>query len=124
VWEGNTEPSTPPIASPTNLIATAGDAKVNLSWNAVSGAHSYNLKRTVIPGGTYITIATNISSTSYVDRTVTNGTTYYYIVTAIDGNGKESANSNEASATPVAAQVPNRQVLLRVTMIDSSEWEY
>lgn len=59
-----------------------------------------------------------------MDRTVTNGTTYYYIVTAIDGNGKESANSNEASATPVAAQVPNRQALLRVTMIDSSEWEY
>jgi fibronectin type 3 domain-containing protein len=66
-----------------------------------------------------------ISGTSYVDTDVINGTTYYYVVTAITEEG-ESDNSNEASATPAATETPgeNGQALLRVTMIDSSEREY
>jgi fibronectin type 3 domain-containing protein len=67
------------------------------------------------------TIATNVPGTSYLDTTVTNGTTYYYVVTAVDSDGNESANSNEASAT---LQAPNGQGLLRITMNDSSEREY
>ena len=110
--------------APSNLIATAGDSQVALSWNTVTAATSYNVKRSTTAGGPYTTIATNVTGTSYLDTTVTNGTTYYYVITAVDSNGNESANSNEASATPVAAQAPTGQALLRVTMIDSSEREY
>jgi hypothetical protein len=116
--------TTETIDVPTNLTASAGDSKVTLSWNTVEGATSYNVKRSTTAGGPYTTIATNVTGTSYLDTTVANGTTYYYVVTAVDSSGNESANSNEASATPVAAQAPTGQALLRVTMIDSSEREY
>jgi hypothetical protein len=114
----------PAVPVSTNLTATAGDFQVTLSWTAVEGVTSYNVKRSTTAGGPYTTIATNVSGTSYLDTTVTNGTYYYYVVNAVDSNGNESANSNEASATPVAAQVPTGQALLRVTMLDSSEREY
>ncbi|HML33918.1 MULTISPECIES: hypothetical protein [Sporomusa] len=58
-----------------------------------------------------------------MDNDVVNGTTYYYVVTAITADG-ESENSNEASATPEAAPVEEGQVILRITMHDSSEREY
>jgi hypothetical protein len=66
-----------------------------------------------------------VPTNSYIDTDVINGTTYYYVVTAITADG-ESGNSNEASATPTATESPgeNGQALLRVTMIDSSEREY
>lgn len=109
-----------------NLIANAGDAKVTLSWTAVDGATGYNVKRSTTAGGPYTTIAPSVQGTSYVDSAVTNGTTYYYVVTAITANG-ESANSNEASATPTASGSnpgTGDKALLRVTMNDSSEREY
>lgn len=109
------------LFAPTNLIATLDDSQATLSWSAVEGAASYNVKCSIIAGGSYTTIATNVSDTSYIDTTVTNGTTYYYVVTAVDSSGNESANSNEASATP---QAPSGHGLLRITMNDSSEREY
>lgn len=104
-----------------NLTATAGDAQATLFWNAVSGAVSYNVKRTTTAGGPYTIIANGITDTTYVDTDVVNGTDYYYVVTAVDGDGNESGNSNEASETP---QAPGGHGLLRVTMSDSSEREY
>lgn len=101
-----------------NLTATADDSKVILSWDAVTGVTSYNVKRATTAGGPYTTIANNVTTTSYVDTDVVNGT-YYYVVTAITVDG-ESANSNEASATPVE----EGGAVLQVTMIDSSEREY
>src|SRR4029077_11420076 len=72
-----------------------------LTWNAASGAVSYNVKRSTTSGGTYTTISTAgaVTTTSYPDTGLTNGTTYYYVVSAVNGAG-ESANSTEASATP------------------------
>lgn len=86
-------------AAPTNLAATAGNAQASLSWGAVSGATGYNIKRTT--GGNYVTIASNVNATSYTDTGLTNGTTYNYIVTAVNSAG-ESSPSNQASATPSA----------------------
>ncbi|MCI0539466.1 MAG: hypothetical protein L0Z50_30010, partial [Verrucomicrobiales bacterium] len=92
-------PPTPPPA-PTGLTATAGNAQVSLSWTASSGATSYNVKRATVNGGPYTTIASP-TTTSHTDTTVVNGTTYYYVVSAVNAAG-ESANSNQASATPAA----------------------
>lgn len=91
--------------APTGLSATAGDQQVRLSWNAVSDATSYNIKRSAVSGGPYDAIAT-ATNTSYTDTGLNNGTTYYYVVTAQNSAG-ESGNSNEASATPQASQTGN-----------------
>ncbi|SHI66061.1 Fibronectin type III domain-containing protein [Propionispora hippei DSM 15287] len=104
------------ISAPINLTAIHGDSQVTLNWDAVTDATGYNVKRSFTAGGQYETIA-NASGTSYVDTNVVNGTTYYYVVTAVNADG-ESANSNEASATPQAASVEEGQGLLRVTMIE------
>jgi fibronectin type 3 domain-containing protein len=91
---------TPPPA-PTNLVASPGNALVALSWNASSGASSYNVKRSTTSGGPYTTIATGVTSTSFTNTGLTNGTTYFFVVSAVNSSG-ESGNSNQASATPIA----------------------
>ena len=91
-------------AAPQNLTATPGNAQVSLTWSASSGATSYNVKRSTTSGGPYTTIATT-TSTSYLDTTVANGTTYFFVVSAVNNIG-ESANSTEVSATPSAPTVP------------------
>src|SRR5580704_8999646 len=97
-------PADPPPA-PSGLTATAGSAQVSLSWTASSGATSYNVKRGTTNGGPYTQIATGATTTSYLDNSVSNGTTYYYVATAVDTAG-QSANSNQASATPSVALPP------------------
>ena len=89
-----------PPAVPTGLTASPGNAQVALAWNASSGATSYRVKRATVSGGSYTTIASP-TSTSYTDTAVTNGTTYYYVVSAVSTAG-ESANSSQLSATPQA----------------------
>ncbi|WP_052092132.1 discoidin domain-containing protein [Paenibacillus sp. FSL H7-0357] len=114
--------------SPTNLAATAGNAKVDLAWTSVSGATSYTVKRSLVSGGPYISIATNVTDITYVDNTVVNGTTYYYVVAALKADS-ESANSNEASATPQKITKPDPEpsgdrAILAVTLTNGSEKEY
>jgi hypothetical protein len=95
-------PSAPATAptTPTGLAATAGNQQVNLTWNASSGATSYNVGRGTTTGGPYTTVSSP-ATTSYTDSTVTNGTTYYYVVAAANSGGT-SANSSQVSATPAA----------------------
>src|SRR5207245_2092366 len=97
----STTPAAPPGA-PTNVTATAGNAQVTLSWTAVSGATGYNVKRSTTSGGPYTTVGPNVTPASFTDSGLTNNTTYYYVVTALNAGG-ESANSAQVSATPVAA---------------------
>ncbi|NBC70852.1 hypothetical protein GT003_17775 [Paenibacillus sacheonensis] len=91
---GGTVPS-----APTGLTATGGNAQASLSWSAVSGATSYNVKRSTTSGGSYTNVATGVTSTSYTNTGLTNGTTYYYVVSAVNSAG-EGTNSSQASATP------------------------
>jgi beta-galactosidase len=94
--------SLPPPAAPTGVVAIGGNAQVTVSWDIVPGAITYNLWRSTASDGPYSLIAGNIGGVNlgWLDNAVTNGTTYFYIVTA-NGNGT-SPNSAEASATPFA----------------------
>jgi fibronectin type 3 domain-containing protein len=98
--QASATPVAPP-AAPTGLMATAGDTQIMLSWNASSGATNYNLKRSLIGGGSHTNVA-NLTGTNYTDLGLTNGTTYYYVVSAVNPSG-ESPDSSEVSATPVSA---------------------
>jgi len=92
------------VPGASTLSAQAGDGQVSLSWTAVGGAQSYTLYRgTASNGETQLTAG--LGGTSYVDTAVTNGTTYYYKITAVNVNG-EGPSSNEVNATPQTAQVP------------------
>lgn len=95
-----TAPATAP-AAPTGLTATAGNAQVSLSWNASAGATSYHVKRSTTSGGPYTQVAAPTAN-SDTDSGLTNGATYFYVVSAVNSVG-ESANSSEVSATPAIA---------------------
>jgi fibronectin type 3 domain-containing protein len=98
---------------PTGVTATAGSQQVSLSWNASAGATSYNVKRSTTSGSGYSTVSSP-STTGYTDTGLTNGTTYYYVVTAVNAQG-ESGNSAQASATPAAAPPPGAPTGLTAT---------
>lgn len=100
-----TSGSAPPPA-PANLTATAGNTQVSLSWTASSGAASYNVYHGTSAGGESSTaVATGVTSTSYTNTGLTDGTTYYFKVAAVNSSGT-STMSNEASATPTASTGP------------------
>jgi outer membrane protein assembly factor BamB len=95
--------ATPPPA-PTLATPTAGNNQVSLSWSASAGASTYNVKRTLTSGANYAVVASGLTATSFTDTTVTNGTKYFYVVSALNTAG-ESPNSNEVSATPASGPV-------------------
>ena len=101
---GNCLEGGPPPA-PGGLTATAGNAQVSLNWTASSVAISYNVYRSMTNGGPYAVIATNITTTGYTNTGLANGTTYYCVVTVVNGSG-ESGYSNQAGATPTSNPPP------------------
>ena len=73
---------------------------VSLSWKASTskGVTGYNVYRGLTSGGPYVLLtAAPIAGTSYTDDAVNAGTTYYYVTTAV-ASGKQSGDSNQASA--------------------------
>ncbi len=84
------------------MVATGGNAQISLAWNASSGATSYHVKRATVSGGPYTQLAATATA-AYTDSAVTNGTKYFYVISALNSAG-ESANSAEVSATPTAPQ--------------------
>ncbi len=85
--------ATSTIATPTNLVGTAGDGKVYLSWEPVQGANGYKIYRGTGAGGRALldTISpASVNTPQYTDGTnpgallpsPVNGTTYMYHVTA------------------------------------------
>jgi fibronectin type 3 domain-containing protein len=96
----------PAFPPPGNLRAYAGDTVVYLGWDGVIGSTSYNLKRSGTSGGPYQQIASMAaaptSSAPYQDAGLSDGTTYYYVVSAENSDG-ESLDSGEVFATPQKA---------------------
>ena len=88
-----------PPSAPTNVTAVAAHAQVSLTWSAVSGATSYNVKRTTDSGGPYTDVAVGLVATNYTDYPLTDGTAYYYVVTTRKSVA-DSINSTVASVTP------------------------
>ena len=105
------------VAAPAYLQATPLDNSVQLAWEAVSGASSYNVYLGTSPG------VTRENGTMHPDRTspatipgLANGTPYYFVVTSVNGSGTtESAPSPEVSAMPrppdVVLSLPSEGIL-------------
>lgn len=111
-------PSAPPTV-PTGLAATVQDGMATLRWNAVAGATSYNVKRSTINGGPYLVDGAAVISTNYSASGLTNGTAYYFVVSAVNSGLQESANSTQLTVVPtgppsgLTAIIGNTTVLLR-----------
>jgi Fibronectin type III domain len=102
LWQPSTATGVP--AAPTGVQVVAGDGIVTLSWTSVPGATDYYI---------YVSDTSGVSKTNYGQKLTNNtspqglngfnnGTTYYFIVTAVNANG-ESAASAQVSATPSAS---------------------
>jgi hypothetical protein len=90
-----------PPSAPTHLSASAGDGSVGLSWDPVPNAAGYFVYRSLVSGGGYTRLnSVPVTGAATIDDTVANGRWYYYVVTAVDDAGNESARSNEAAALP------------------------
>jgi hypothetical protein len=87
-----------PPAPPTNLVVTAGNGQVSMSWFVSLWATGYMVGRSTTSGGPYTVMATTTAN-AYTDTNVANGTTYYYVVSSINSAGT-GANSSEIVATP------------------------
>ncbi len=96
--------ATTPTAAHSGLTATPTSNLVSLSWTPANGATGYNVYRSGTKGGPYDLIAPNIGTAGYVDSAVTNGLTYYYVVTGLDADG-EGAMSSEVAAKPTPAPI-------------------
>ena len=90
--------NTPP-AAPTGLAGTTGNAQAMLSWNPVSGATAYNVKRLTTVGTPYYATVATVTGTSATNAGLVNAFTYSYVVTAVSPGGV-SANSATLMLTP------------------------
>lgn len=98
-------------AQPTGLTATPGNRTISLNWPGEDGGYSYNLYRGTTPGGEGTTpTKTGLNSTPFVDTGLTDGTTYYYQISAVNDSG-ESVLSAEVSATPAPPPAPPSSTL-------------
>jgi hypothetical protein len=92
-----------PPTAPVGISAAAADSEVVLTWNSVSNATNYNVYWAVTSGVTKLS-GTRISNASspHTVSALTNGTSYYYVITAQNAQG-ESGESSEVSAIPQVA---------------------
>jgi hypothetical protein len=93
---------------PQNLRFTAGDGRVDLTWDTVTDAIHYSVQRGDVTG-THAPIG-DVATTTFSDTTVTNGKSFFYVVTAFvpgdqPGSEFQTSKSNEVEALPLGSFV-------------------
>src|SRR4029077_19661057 len=100
---GAAAPPAPGPPPPPDIVLTPGNTQVSIAWTdgfANPAITSHKLYRGTTPGGE-VFITSIPGASPYVDTGLTNGTVYYYKLSAVNASG-EGALSAEASATPAA----------------------
>ena len=107
-------------STPVGLSASGGDSAATLSWSAALGATGYSVKRSATSGGPYVQIGTPYD-TSYTDTGLTNGVTYYYVVSTVNsGSSATSGNSSEVSVGPAEPSLAT-PTLLSATALSETQ---
>lgn len=116
---GGSQPGEPQLpARPANVQSLPGNGTVHLTWNTVSGATGYTIKRADVSGGPY-TVIGNATGTDYMDSGRVNGTTYYYVITATNSVG-ESLPSVQVSAKPQEVTTPTGNLKVQYRTNDTN----
>src|SRR6185312_623202 len=89
----------PAPLAPLSLSAVPGNSQVTLSWTSIPGATGYYVYSGPDSDDETNLVVGNYAGTTFTNIGLSNGTTYFYVVTSTNSNG-ESPNSPEASATP------------------------
>jgi fibronectin type 3 domain-containing protein len=89
------------LAGPTGVTAVYVSNTIQISWNVSVGATSYRVYSATSGTGEK-NLITTVTAASYTHAGLQAGTTYYYWITAFDGNA-ESDYSQAASALTIAA---------------------
>ena len=102
------------LAAPTNVEAEIdeNDLVVNVSWDAVMYAESYNVYRSSSSSGTYSLVAEGVTSTTWKDESPQKGYNYYKV--CAEGYGFTSSQSSYASVTVSLATSTNVKAELEV----------
>jgi fibronectin type 3 domain-containing protein len=88
-------------AAATNLTATPGRAEIKLDWTGFSSDNTYTVLRAQQSGGPYTVVKAGLLSKNHIDKSLVNGTVYYYVVRGVNPWG-ESVQSTEANAMPLS----------------------
>jgi Tol biopolymer transport system component/flagellar hook assembly protein FlgD len=117
------EPPQPPIN--LTIISLPEGGSLLATWQYFGNAVGYNLYRSIVSGGPYTRVNNvPIQQTTYIDKGLTNGTTYYYVVVAVDVYGNESVYSNEAMGIPADTMAPPAPLLYYPTIAGRSMTVY
>lgn len=101
-WTTNVFPKPTSIA-----VLETSSGKVTLNWSPVSGATSYNLYWATASGVTKLSNKiSGLTETSYTHSGLTNGTSYFYRVTAQDATSESSLSDDEVTGTPNTENMP------------------
>jgi len=84
---------------PSGVTAKNGNQSSEITWLPVPGAASYNLRYSLVNGGPYNTVAANTTALDFTVGGLTNGLTYYFVVTAIIA-GVEGTTSEQVEVHP------------------------
>ena len=116
-------------AQVTGLLATSGDGKIDLAWDAAARADSYTVYWSLTSGVTPAngTPIPDVLTTTYTHTPLTNGTPVYYVV--VGKNTRQGPPSAEATATPGAASlgafataIANCQALNDLSVCSGNPW--
>jgi glycosidase len=118
----NPSGDTTPPATPTGLhVISASPSGIELAWDAIAGdptLYGYEVLRGDVSGGPYTSIGLVTGVTDFVDATVVENATYYYVVRSVDTSFNRSANSAEVTGT---AQLRTVSVVFSVTVPSTTD---
>lgn len=104
-------------AQPASLSASAGNGSATLTWTTATGAITYNVYQGSSSGAESAQpVQTGRCGLTTTITGLTNGTTYYFKVAAVDAGGA-SVKSPEAQATPTAPSGGGALDLLDVVLL-------
>jgi fibronectin type 3 domain-containing protein len=96
-----------PAPAPTGLqVASVANATATISWPAGVAGATYSVYRSETSGAFTTPLVTGLTTNTYTDSPLSNGTPYYYVITQTRPGSLESTFSNEVTATPIVGVLP------------------